>query len=128
MIMIIVNDIHEENDNYHIDNNNNDDDDDDDDNNDDNGDDGDDDDDDVDPTISKTYKLTGLQPTLMYMWQFYRKKEVATADLQTSKLRNNSVQWSSLILRSNIVSQALHAVTNPHLHVRIFGLAILSKH
>ena len=64
------------------------------------------------------HKVTGAQSTVIYMSKFYRQKLVTNAHLEMGYfLKCHISRW-------NMVSQAWHAVTNPRLVARTFGLDI----
>ena len=64
------------------------------------------------------HKVTGAQSTVIYMSKFYRQKLVTNAHLEMGhNLKCHISRW-------NMVSQVWHAVTNPRLCARTFGLDI----
>ena len=64
------------------------------------------------------HKVTGAQSTVIYMSKFYRQNLVTNAHLEMGHyLKCHISRW-------NMVSQVWHAVTNPHLVARTFGLDI----
>ena len=78
------------------------------------------------PLWQQIHKMTGAQSTVIntYMWKIHRQKLslITTAHLLTSKRVNTRNE--SHFSRYKKVSQAWHAVTNPRLCARTFGLDI----